>query len=125
MNITGNFEMLRTNPAHIGSSPVQKLNRIGTDSVPKIKPITENFSNSNSEQKVSKPFNSYLVEAMNYVNNKQNANTAIAQRLITDPDSVNVEDVTTAMAEANLSLSMAQSIIDRLIKDWNEITSTR
>jgi flagellar hook-basal body complex protein FliE len=29
------------------------------------------------------------------------------------------------MAEANLSLKIAQSVIDRVIKDWNEITTTR
>ena len=50
---------------------------------------------------------------------------AIAQQLITDPDSVDVHDVTIAMAQASLSLSLAQTVIDRVIKDWNEITTTR
>mgnify|MGYP003300238359 FL=1 len=66
-----------------------------------------------------------LLQAMDYVNGKQNATTEVSQKLITDPDSVDVHDVTIAMAEANLSLSMAQSVIDRLIKGWNEITTTR
>ena len=45
--------------------------------------------------------------------------------MIVDPESVDVHDVTIAMAEANLSLKIAQSVIDRLIKGWNEITTTR
>jgi len=38
---------------------------------------------------------------------------------------VDVHDVTIAMAEANLSLKLAQSVIDRVIRGWNEITTNR
>ena len=66
-----------------------------------------------------------LLSAMDYVNGKQNATSEVTQKLITDPDSVDVHDVTTAMAEANLSLNLAQNVIDRLLKGWTEITTTR
>ena len=39
--------------------------------------------------------------------------------MMIDPDSVDVHDVTIAMAEANLSLKLAQSVIDRVIRSWN------
>jgi len=41
------------------------------------------------------------------------------------PESVDPHDVTIAMAEASLSLKMAQTIIDKTIKAWNDITTTR
>ena len=70
-------------------------------------------------------FEQYLLNAVSSVNDKQMASDSIAQQLITDPDSVDVHDVTIAMAEASLSLNLAQTVIDRVIKDWNEITTTR
>lgn len=105
------FEMLRSNVNHIGSAPITNLNKTETNK---------------QQDKVNAPnFENYLVDAMDYVNQKQQASDSIAQQLIVDPDSVDIHDVTISMAEANLSLSMAQSVIDRLIKGWNEITTTR
>lgn len=108
-----NFEMFRTNVNHIGSGPLIDVNNVS-------------LKNVNSEGKTEKSaFDNMLLQAMDYVNGKQHASDDVAQKLITDPDSVDVHDVTIAMAEANLSLSMAQNVIDRLIKGWNEITTTR
>lgn len=70
-------------------------------------------------------FEQTLLKAFDTVNNKQQVTTALAEQMIVDPESVDVHDVTIAMAEANLSLKMAQSIIDRLVKGWNEITTNR
>lgn len=72
-----------------------------------------------------KSFQSYLMDAISYVNDTQNKSTAIMEQAIIDPDSVDVHDVTGAMAQANLSLSLAQQVIDRMIKGWSEITTTR
>ena len=65
------------------------------------------------------------MEAVDYVNNKQMASAANVEKLIIDPDSVDIHDVTTAMAEANMSLSLAQTVISRMVSSWNEITTTR
>jgi flagellar hook-basal body complex protein FliE len=70
-------------------------------------------------------FQDYLVDALSYVNEKQQASAAITERLITDPDSVDVHDVTTAMAEAKMTMDIAQNVISRMITAWNEITTTR
>ena len=47
------------------------------------------------------------------------------RQLITDPDSVDIHDVTTAMAKARMSMDLAKSVIDRLVSGWNEISTTR
>lgn len=109
-----NFEMTRTHAAHIGSSPL--VSRLGEASVAEV---------SEGKKNVQGTFENYLVEAVDYVNNKQMASAANVEKLITDPDSVDVHDVTIAMAEANMSLSLAQTVISRMINSWNEITTTR
>ena len=65
------------------------------------------------------------VLAVDYVNNKQMASAANVEKLIIDPDSVDIHDVTTAMAKAQMSLSLAQTVIDRLLTGWSEIQTTR
>lgn len=86
-------------------------------------------SGSNLIDNAAKPevasFEQTLLKAFDKMNEKQQTTDALAQKMIVDPESVDVHDVTIAMAEANLSLKLAQSTIDRVIKGWNEITTTR
>jgi flagellar hook-basal body complex protein FliE len=70
-------------------------------------------------------FEQTLLKAFDQMNEKQVKTDELAQQMIVNPESVDPHDVTIAMAEANLSLKIAQSVIDRVIKDWNEITTTR
>ncbi|UWV00166.1 flagellar hook-basal body complex protein FliE, partial [Treponema pallidum] len=42
-----------------------------------------------------------------------------------DPESVDVHDVTVAMAEASMSLKIAQTVIDKVLKSWNDVTTAR
>ena len=58
--------------------------------------------------------------------NAQQMNVAdIEQKLITEPESVDIHDVTVAMAKARMSLNLAKTVIDRLVQGWSEITTTR
>ena len=109
-----NFELTRTHAAHIGSSPL--VSRLGDT------PVTEV---SEGRKNVQGTFENYLVEAVDYVNNKQMASAANVEKLITDPDSVDVHDVTIAMGKAQMSLSLAQNVIERLLSGWNEIQMNR
>ncbi len=109
----GTLNLVRTNPAHIGSEP---LTSVMAQPLRKEKETAKNEKNS---------FESFLMGAMDSVSNKQMESDKIAQQLIVDPDSVDVHDVTIAMAQASLSLNLAQTVIDRVVKDWNEITTTR
>ena len=62
---------------------------------------------------------------MSTVNSQQLDVTAVQEKLITNPDEVDIHDVTIAMAKARQSLNLAQTVIDRLVTGWNEITTTR
>lgn len=106
------LQLLRSDDHHLGSAPVTPL-------------TGKTVQKTDADSKVQGNFETYLLDALNYVNGKQTSSDTIAQQRIVDPDSVDVHDVTIAMAEANLSLSMAQAVIDRMIKGWTEITTSR
>ena len=59
------------------------------------------------------------------MNQQQLDATRLQEQVITDPDSLDIHDVTIAMSKARMSLNLAQSVIDRLISGWNEISTTR
>ncbi len=124
----GTLQMTRTDKAHFGQTKIQPL----TQNAPGMSPIqkiqradktTEAASIQPANQ--SKSFQSYLLDALESVNNQQLDVTKVQEKMITNPDDVNVADVTIAMAKARMSLNLAQSVIDRLVTGWNEITTTR
>ncbi len=49
----------------------------------------------------------------------------LQKAVVTEPDSVDIHDVTTAMAKAKMSLELAQTVIDRLVGGWNELSQNR
>jgi len=62
---------------------------------------------------------------MNSVNSQQNSVSQLQEKVITDPDSVDIHDVTIAMSKARMSLELTQNVINTLVTSWNEITTTR
>ena len=127
----GTLQMVRTDKAHFGQGKIQPL----TTNAPGLSPIekvhkadqtTEAASIQPAGQSgQSKSFQSYLLDALSTVNSQQLDVTAVQEKLITDPDDVDIHDVTIAMAKARQSLNLAQTVIDRLVTGWNEITTTR
>ena len=124
----GTLQMVRTDKAHFGQGKIQPL----TANIPGMSPIeklnrTEQTTEAASIQRAgqSKSFQSYLLDALSTVNSQQLDVTAVQEKLITDPDDVDIHDVTIAMAKARQSLNLAQTVIDRLVTGWNEFTTTR
>lgn len=79
----------------------------------------------NASRSETASFEQTLLKAFDDMNSKQIKTDELSQQMIIDPDSVDVHDVTIAMAQASLSLKMAQTVIDRVVKGWNEITTSR
>lgn len=105
----GTLQMARTSEQHFGTAKINQTNNV----------------NLSQQTNGNKSFQDFLLEAMNSVNSQQTDVTKLQERLITDPDSVDVHDVTIAMSKARMSLNLAHSVIDRLVSGWNEITTTR
>jgi len=70
-------------------------------------------------------FGQLLLGALGNVNDSQLKSIDLTQQMITNPDSVNVHDVTIALAEANLALSMTKAVVDRALSAYREIINVR
>lgn len=112
----GSLQMVRTEPEHFGNSKIKSL----TEEIKSDNTFEINASKSNG-----KSFQSYLLEAVNNVNSNQMNVSSLQKKLITNPEEVDPHDVTIAMSKARMSLNLAQTVIDRLVTDWNEISTTR
>ncbi|MBQ4379470.1 MAG: flagellar hook-basal body complex protein FliE [Treponema sp.] len=116
MNVTmpsmSQLSMTRTNPAHVGTSPLKSI-------------IPGHENNQVENQKTFGSLESYLVNAVSEMNSQQLNVSKVQEQLITDPDSVDIHDVTTAMAKAQMSLSLAQTVIDRLVSGWNKLSTNQ
>lgn len=110
------LQMNSTNIAHIGKNS-------------KVENIADVLNTQNSAkesiEKTGKSFQDYLMDAMNTMNSQQMEVSNLQEKVITDPDSVDIHDVTIAMSKARMSLNLAQTVIDRVVTSWNEITTTR
>lgn len=105
----GSLELNRSNPAHIGTKPLSQAVLSYVDG-------SENKKGS---------FETFLMDAVNRMNSNQVDVAKIQEQVITDPDSVDIHDVATAMAKAQMSLNLAQTVIDRLVSGWTELSQNR
>jgi len=110
----GSLELTRTDPAHIGTAHLS-----GKDNVGKVDILI------GAEDEKKTKFQNYLVDAISALNEQQIDVNHIQEQVITDPDSVDIHDVTIAMAKAQMSLSLAQTVIERVVQGWNEISTSR
>ena len=103
-----NIQLNKTNELHYGQT------RITTENAAAV-----------SVEKNRRSFDDYLIQAFEKLNDQQMNVANLQQQVITDPDSVDLHDVTIAMSKARMSLNLAQTVIDRLVQGWSEITTTR
>jgi flagellar hook-basal body complex protein FliE len=70
-------------------------------------------------------FEQALLKAMDGVSDSQAKSDDLLQRVVANPDSVDAQDVTIAMAEANMSLNLAKTILSRIVTAWKDVINTR
>ncbi len=123
----GSLELNRTNPSHIGNSPIVQQNfKISQNGkIIPLEPLNKDIHAAEVNGASKSKFESYLLDAVNQVNGQQVEVSELQKKVITDPDSVDIHDVTTAMAKARMSLDLAQTVIERLVSGWNEISQNR
>lgn len=110
MAITNSRHLVRTdNPFNISGNALQELgDKTGANNVTRA----DSFQES-------------MLKALDSVSAQQLESTQLMQDMITDPDSVDAHDVTTAMAKANLSLNISRTVLDRIVKGWRELVNMR
>lgn len=119
----GTLQMARSDAAHYGSSKIFS-EIVGDTASNRIDTRLTNAARDGLK-KTSISFDNYLIDAVNKMNDQQMNVADIEQKLITEPESVDIHDVTVAMAKARMSLNLAKTVIDRLVQGWSEITTTR
>lgn len=70
-------------------------------------------------------FGKMLMNSLQEVSSHQNEASDLSVQALVNPESVEAHDVTIAMAKANLSLSIAKNVVDRVIQGYKDITNLR
>ena len=70
-------------------------------------------------------FEDAMLQALDKVSANQQFASNLSERAIIDPDSVNVEDVSIAMAEASMSLNITRNVLNRVVQGWRDVINTR
>lgn len=80
---------------------------------------------NDGETRKGKTFEELVFAALDDMNAAQLDVVNLEKKAVVSPESVDIHDVTIAMAKARLSFNLTKGVIDRLISGWNEITTTR
>ncbi|MDR3302573.1 MAG: flagellar hook-basal body complex protein FliE [Spirochaetaceae bacterium] len=70
-------------------------------------------------------FSDVMLGAIDKVSSMNNRASDLTQQAIVSPESVDIHDITIAQAEAQLSLSIAQTFLSRLTQSWRDLTNMR
>ncbi|MDR0474018.1 MAG: flagellar hook-basal body complex protein FliE [Treponema sp.] len=66
-----------------------------------------------------------MLVSLDKVSAYQQFASSLNQQAITDPDSVDVHDITIAQAEASMSLNITRNILNRIVQSWRDLINTR
>ena len=70
-------------------------------------------------------FEAAMLQALDKVSGAQQRVSALATEAVINPDSVDIQDITIAQGEANMSLNLTRNILSRLVQGWRDLINTR
>jgi len=70
-------------------------------------------------------FEHAMLQALDKVSGSQQYASALAQEAIINPDGVDIQDITIAQAEANMSFNAARNILSRMVQGWRDLINAR
>ena len=70
-------------------------------------------------------FQDAMLGAIDKVSAQQQFASNLHQTAITDPDLVNVHDITIAQAQANMSLNITRNVLNRVVQGWRDVINVR
>ena len=107
-----------THPKHMASEL--------TDFLAEGNKITETGKKIGAEAVIrSGSFADAMLGALDKVSAHQQFASNLNQAAFLDPDSVNPEDVSIAMARASMSLNITRNVLNRVVQSWRDIINTR
>ncbi|MDC7220167.1 MAG: flagellar hook-basal body complex protein FliE [Spirochaetales bacterium] len=72
-----------------------------------------------------KSFAELMVSKLDNVNEGQNQVNELYEAMMTDPDSVSSDQITIAMAEAEMALGLTKAVVDKAVSAYKEIINLR
>ena len=78
-----------------------------------------------SDDRVVKSFGELLSDSFGKVNNLMINSEELTQKMIVEPESVSIHTVMIAGQKAELALSMAKAVTDRVVRAYTEIMNMR
>ncbi len=102
---------------------IKKTNPLHFDALGATLPNGEATNEVSSEKGMT--FGDMLIQGLNEANKAQLEAGFLAEKVVSDPTSVDAHEVTVAMAKANMSLSIAKAVIDRTVTSFKEILNQR
>ena len=76
-------------------------------------------------EKENATFSDKMFEALNGVNKLQQEVNDLSVKMVTDPDSIDVHDITIAIEKSNAALALTKAVVDKAIQAYREILSFR
>jgi flagellar hook-basal body complex protein FliE len=70
-------------------------------------------------------FEQAMLEALDRVSGDQQFASSLAQQAVTDPESVDIHDLSIAQAKAYMSLNISRNILSRIVQGWRDLINTR
>jgi flagellar hook-basal body complex protein FliE len=70
-------------------------------------------------------FENAMLEALDKVSAYQQFANDLHQKAIIDPESVDIQDITIAQAEANMALNITANVLSRIVSGWRDIINIR
>jgi flagellar hook-basal body complex protein FliE len=107
-----------TNPRHIGASPEDFLAQGSRIAQLEKKIGAEAVVRAGS-------FEDTMLRALDGVSGAQQFSSSLAQQGITDPDSVDVHDITIAQAKASMALNITRNVLSRVVQGWRDLINAR
>jgi flagellar hook-basal body complex protein FliE len=70
-------------------------------------------------------FEDAMLRALDRISAEQQFSADLVQKAVTDPDSMDPQDITIAQAKASMSLNIARNVLNRVVQGWKDIINTR
>jgi flagellar hook-basal body complex protein FliE len=70
-------------------------------------------------------FEDAMLRALDKISAEQQFSADLVQKAITDPASMDPQDITIAQAKAGMSLNIARNILSRVVQGWKDVINTR
>ena len=109
-----NFELNLTHPTHLS---FQQESFLGIGNM-----INETRARIGNE---SGTFERAMLQALDRVSAHQQFASELHREAIINPGSVDVHDITIAQAEARMSLSIAHTVLNRVVQSWRDLINIR